>query len=213
MSPPTRASGALTGDVGDELIPQRGPPGPPREIYLTHLHPNAGHRGFHERLRRQICVPTRATGALTGDLGDKFVPQRGPPGPPRQTYLTHLCSDAGHQGLHRRLRAHTNIVTPARGVLSRLSEPRFSALRNPEKCPRGVHGDPRRPPRAPEGPSFEPQALQRAQICAQRALRGWPREPRGPRSLMISLRKTWNFKKSPLQRGARDPPPEWTPPQ
>ena len=190
MSPPTRASGALTGDVGDELIPQRGPPGPPREIYLTHLHPNAGHRGFHERLRRQICVPTRATGALTGDLGDKFVPQRGPPGPPRQTYLTHLCSDAGHQ--HRRLRAHTNIniVTPARGVLSRLSESRFSALRNPEKCPRGVHGDPRRPPRAPEGPSFEPQALQRAQICAQRALRGWPREPRGPRNLMISLKKT-----------------------
>jgi len=190
MSPPTRASGALTGDVGDELIPQRGPPGPPREIYLTHLHPDAGHRGFHERLRRQICVPTRATGALTGDLGDKFVPQRGPPGPPRQTYLTHLCSDAGHQGLHRRLRAHTNIVTPARGVLSRLSESRFSALRNPEKCPRGVHGDPRRPPRAPEGPSFEPQALQRAQICAQRALRGWPREPRGPRNRMISLRKT-----------------------
>ena len=67
-----------------------------------------------------------------------------------------------------KLRAHTNIniVTPARGVLSRLSESRFSALRNPEKCPRGVHGDPRRPPRAPEGPSFEPQALQRAQICA-----------------------------------------------
>ena len=32
---------------------------------------------------------------------------------------------------------HTNIVTPARGVLSRLSEPRFSALRNPEKCPAG----------------------------------------------------------------------------
>ena len=137
MSPPTRASGALTGDVGDELIPQRGLPGPSRETYLTHLHPDAGHRGFHERLRRQICVPTRATGALTGDLGDKFVPQRGPPGPPRQTYLTHLCSDAGHQGLHRRLRAHTNIVTPARGVLSRLSEPRFSALRNPEKCPAG----------------------------------------------------------------------------
>ena len=114
MSPPTRASGALTGDVGDELIPQRGPPGPPRELYLTHLHPDAGHRGFHERLRRQICVPTRATGALTGDLGDKFVPQGGPPGPPRQTYLTHLCSGAGHQGLHRRLRAHTSIVTPAR---------------------------------------------------------------------------------------------------
>ena len=42
-----------------------------------------------------------------------------------------MCSDAGHQGLHRRLRAHTNIniVTPARGVLSRLSESRFSALR------------------------------------------------------------------------------------
>ena len=192
MSPPTRASGALTGDVGDEFIPQRGLPGPPREIYLTHLHPDAGHRGFHERLRRQICVPTRATGALTGDLGDKFVPQRGPPGPPRQTYLTHLCSDAGHQGLHRRLRAHTNIniVTPARGVLSRLSESRFSALRNPEKCPREVHGDPRRPPQAPEGPAFEPQVLQRTQICAQRALREWPREPRGPRNLMISLRKT-----------------------
>jgi len=157
---------------------------------LTHLHPDAGHRGFHERLRRQICVPTRATGALTGDLGDKFVPQRGPPGPPRQTYLTHLCSDAGHHGLHRRLRAHTNIVTPARGVLSRLSEPRFLALRNPEKCPRGVHGDPRRPPQAPEGPAFEPQVLQRTQICAQRALREWPREARGPRKPMISLRKT-----------------------
>ena len=129
MSPPTRASGALTGDVGDELIPQRGPPGPPREIYLTHLHPNAGHRGFHERLRRQICVPTRATGALTGDLGDKFVPQRGPPGPPRQTYLTHLCSDAGHQGLHRRLRAHTNIVTPGRRVLTEYLEGKFAAQR------------------------------------------------------------------------------------
>ena len=160
------------------MIPQRRLPGPPRDIYLTHLHPDAGHRGFHERLRRQICVPTRATGALTGDLGDKFVPQRGPPGPPRQTYLTHLCSDAGHQGLHRRLRAHTNIVTPARGVLRRLSEPRFSALRNPENCPRG---DPRRPPRAPEAPSFVARTLERAQICAQRALREWPREPRGAR--------------------------------
>ena len=118
MSPPTRASGALTGDVGDEFIPQRGLPGPPREIYLTHLHPDAGHRGFHERLRRQICVPTRATGALTGDLGAYLLPQRGLPGPPRQTHLTHLCSDAGHHGLHRRLRAHTNIkiVTPARGA-------------------------------------------------------------------------------------------------
>ena len=80
--------------------------------------PNAGHRGSHERLRGQVCTPTRATGALTGDLGDEFVPQRGPPGPPRQTYLTHLCSDAGHQGLYRRLRARTNIVTPARGVLT-----------------------------------------------------------------------------------------------
>ena len=168
------------------MIPQRGLPGPPRESYLTHVHPNAGHRGFRGRLRGQICVPTRATGALTGDLGDKFVPQRGPPGPPRQTYVTHLCSDAGHQGLHRRLRVHTNIVTPARGVLSRLSEAPCAALRNPEKCPRGVHGDLRRPPRAPEGPSFEPQTLQRAQICAPRALRGWPREPRGLRNLMIS---------------------------
>ena len=141
--------------------------------------------------------PRRATAPLTGDLGDKYVPQRGPPGPPRQTYLTHLCSDAGHRGLHRRLRAHTNIniVTPARGVLSRLSESRFSALRNPEKCPRGVHGDLRRLRRAPEGPSFEPQALQRAQICAQRALRWWPREPRGPRNLMIYLRKTYYFKR------------------
>ena len=129
MSPPTRASGALTGDVGDEFIPQRGLPGPPREIYLTHLHPDAGHRGFHGKLRRQICIPTRATGALTGDLGDKFVPQRGPPGPPRQTYLTHLCSDAGHQGLHRRLRAHTNIVTPARGVLTEYWEGKFAAQR------------------------------------------------------------------------------------
>ena len=152
--------------------------------------PEAGNRASHGTLRGQSCIPTRATGALTGDLGDKFVPQRGPPGPPRQTYLTHLCSDAGHQGLHRRLRAHTNIVTPARGVLSRLSEPRFSALRNPEKCSRGVHGDPRRPPQAPEGPAFEPQVLQRTQICAQRALREWPREARGPRKPMISLRKT-----------------------
>ena len=155
----------------------------------------------------------RATGALTGHLGDKLVPQRGPPGPPRQTYLMHLCSDAGHQGLHRRLRVHTNIVTPARGVLSRLSEPPCSALRNPEKCPRGVHGDPRRPPRAPEGPTFEPQALQRAQICPQRGLREWTREPRGPWKPMISLKKTKNFKKSPLQRVARDPAPAWTPPQ
>ena len=156
------------------------------------MQPSVGNWAFYGRRRRQICVPTRATGAFTGDLGDKFVPQRGPPGPPPQTYLTHLCSDAGHQGLHRRLRAHTNIniVTPARGVLSRLSESRFSALRNPEKCPRGVHGDPRRSPRAMEEPSFEPQALQRAQICAQRALREWPREPWGPRNLMISLRKT-----------------------
>ena len=86
------------------MIPQRGLPGPPRETYLTHLHPNAGYRGFRGRLRRQICIPTRATGGLTGDLGDKFVPQRGPPGPPRQTYLTHLRSDAGHLGLHSRLR-------------------------------------------------------------------------------------------------------------
>ena len=161
------------------MIPRRGLPGQSRETYLTNLHPNAGHRGFHGRLWRQICVPTRATGALTGDLGDKFVPQRGPPGPPRQTYLPHLCSDAGHQGLHRRLRAHTNIVTPATEVLSWFSKSRFSVLRNPEKCSRGVHGDLRRPLRAPEGPSFEPQALQRAQICPQRVLREWPREPRG----------------------------------
>ena len=155
--------------------------------------PEVGNRASHGRLRgqvTQVCIPTRATGALKGDLRDKVVPQRGPLQPPQQTYLTHLCSDAGQQGLHRRLRVHTNIVTPARGVLSRLSEARFSVLRNPEKNPRGVLGDPRRPPRAPEGTSFEPQALQRAQICAQRALRGWPREPRGPRNLMISLRKT-----------------------
>ena len=159
--------------------------------------PNTGHRGSHGRPWGQVCTPTRATGATTTDLSDAFVLRRGPP------------------GTAQRLRAHTNIniVTPASGVLSRLSESRFSALRNPEKCPRGVHGDPRRPPRAPEGPSFEPQALQRAQISAQRALRGWPRQPRGPRNLMISLRKTYNFKKSPLQRGARDPPPAWTPPQ
>ena len=129
MSPPTRASGALTGDVGDEFIPQRGLPGPPREIYLTHLHPNAGHRGFHERLRRQICVPTRATGALTGDLGEELAPQHGPPGQPRQTYLTHLCSDAGHQGLHRRLRVHTNIVTRASWVLTEYLEDNFAAQR------------------------------------------------------------------------------------
>ena len=96
---------------------------------MTHLHPSTGHRGFHGRLRRHICVPTQATGALTGDLGDKFVPQRGPPGPPRQTYLTHLCSDAGHQGLHRRLRVHTNIVTPARGVLTKYLEGKFAAQR------------------------------------------------------------------------------------
>ena len=174
--------------------------------------PEAGYRASHGRLRGQICTPTRATGALTGDLGDKFVPQRGPPGPPRQTYLTHLCSDAGHQGLHRRLRAHTNIniVTPASGALSRLSESRISALRNPEKCPRG---DPRRPPRAPEGPSFEPQALQRAQICAQQALQVWHREPRGLRSLMNSAKKKRGFNQSVLQRDARASPPAWTHPQ
>ena len=122
ICPPTWTSGALTGDLGNELTPQRGLPGPSRETYLTHLHPNAGHRGFHGRCRRQTCVPTRATGALTGEIEDKFVPQRGPPGPPRQTYLTRLCSDAGHQGLHRRLRAHSNIVTPARGVLTEYLE-------------------------------------------------------------------------------------------
>ena len=155
MSLPTRASGALTGGVGDEFIPQPGLPGPPREIYLTHLHPDAGHRGFHERLRRQICIPTRATGALTGDLGDKFVPQRGPPQPPLQTYLTHLCSDAGHQGLHRRFRAHTNIVTPARwgphGVISRQSSTPTWAT----EPFAGDLGDKFVPQRGPAGPSRE----------------------------------------------------------
>ena len=68
------------------------------------MYPNTGHRAF------------------TGDLGDNFVSQRGSPGPPRQTYLMHLCSDAGHQGLHRGFRAHTNIVTPARGFLTEYLE-------------------------------------------------------------------------------------------
>ena len=126
---PTVSLGKNLTNLGDELVPQRGLPGSSRETYLTHLHPNAGHRGFHERLRRQICIPTRATGAIPGDLGDKFVPQWGPPGPPRQTYLTHLCPGAGHQGLHRRLRAHNNIVTPARGVLTEYLEDKFAPQR------------------------------------------------------------------------------------